>query len=44
MDMDCLAPFQDMQQCMTKHPDAFAEFATFQQSGMADRLAQQQSR
>ncbi len=23
---DCVAPFQAMQQCMVKHPQAFAEY------------------
>jgi ferric-dicitrate binding protein FerR (iron transport regulator) len=41
VDMDCVAQFQAMQQCMAKHPDAFAEFADFQQSGDAERLAQE---
>jgi len=32
--------FEELQQCMTKHPEAFAEFATFHKSGDAGRLAE----
>ena len=40
MDIDCVSQFQALQECMAKHPDAFAEFANFQQSGEAERLAE----
>ena len=39
LDADCMAKFQELQQCMTKHPEAFAEFASFQKGGEAARLA-----
>ncbi len=39
LDGDCMKKFQELQQCMTTHPEAFAEFASFQKGGAADRLA-----
>ena len=40
VDIDCVSQFQALQQCMATHPDAFAEFANFQHSGEAERLAE----
>jgi hypothetical protein len=39
LDADCMKRFEELQQCMTVHPEAFAEFANFQQGGTASRLA-----
>ena len=38
-DMDCMQQFEAMRECMVKNPEAFMEFAYFQQSREADRLA-----
>lgn len=39
LDPECMKKFQELQQCMTTHPEAFAEFSDFQKGGDAARLA-----
>jgi hypothetical protein len=42
-DMDCMQQFEAMRECMVQNPEAFMEFAHFQQSGEGDGMAQNAS-